>query len=131
MTGHVATCLDVVQMAEKPKEGLEELQRMLRSVSTMYRQLARAATVTKVPIPPEAQLIPSPAAAAAAAANGDAAQRPAGPGPLFWDEYAAANAADWDDFNDEGACRGFFDHARNQLQVKNACLVGAGDDSII
>ncbi len=48
------------QMAENPKEGREELQRMLQSAALMYRQLARAATLTKVPIPSQAQLVPSP-----------------------------------------------------------------------
>ena len=106
-----------VQMAENPKEGAEELQQMLRSVATLYKQLARAATTTRVGIPPEARLGVPPAGAAAAASNGNAAGQP-GPGPLIWDEYAAANAADWDDFKDEG---GMLQSNRKLLRSRQSC----------
>lgn len=87
-------------MAENPKQGAEELQKMLKSATVMWKQLFRAATLARVPIPPEAAMTP-PRAVATANGNAPDAATP-GPGALVWDEFAAANAADWDDFKDEG-----------------------------
>ena len=87
------------QMAENPRQGAEELQKMLKSATVMWKQLARAATFAKVPIPAEAQMTPPPAAAANGNGPDGGAQNP---GALVWDEFAAANAADWDGFKDEG-----------------------------
>lgn len=77
-----------VQFKASDSPSLFELQRLLLCTSDVYKSLAKTAAEGKIPIPEEAQL------------GGTTAN--AGRGPLVWDEFAAAGAADWDDFQDEG-----------------------------
>ena len=66
---------------------MTDLQNLLRQTAEVYRNLVQHAKAASVPVPPEAQL-------------GTGIKR--GPDELEYDEFAAANATDWDDFQDEG-----------------------------
>lgn len=67
---------------------MTDLQNLLRQTAEVYTNLVQHAKAASVPIPPEAQL------------GGGGVKR--GPEELQYDEFAAAGAADWDDFQDEG-----------------------------
>ena len=67
---------------------MTELQSLLKQTAEVYRSLVQHAKAASVPVPPEAQL------------GFGGVKR--GPEEMQYDEFAAANAADWDDFQDEG-----------------------------
>ncbi|DBB00571.1 TPA: hypothetical protein ACH3X3_002269 [Trebouxia sp. C0006] len=69
------------------RTSVTELQNLLKQTAEVYRSLVQHAKAASVPVPPEAQL-------------GTGVKR--GPDQLEYDEFAAANATDWDDFQDEG-----------------------------
>lgn len=70
------------------RTSVTELQSLLKQTAEVYRSLVQHAKAASVPVPPEAQL------------GSGGVKR--GPEELQYDEFAAANAADWDDFQDEG-----------------------------
>ena len=80
---------------------MTELQNLLKQTADVYRSLVQHAKAASVPVPSEAQL-------------GTGVKR--GPDELEYDEFAAANATDWDDFQDEGA----------DFLLFAACCSGAG-----
>ncbi|KAK9844100.1 hypothetical protein WJX81_004424 [Elliptochloris bilobata] len=63
-----------------------ELKRLLRSTAAVYRTLLSHAEAARVEVPPEARL-----------GGGSSAES-----ALVWNEFAAADAANWDNFDDEG-----------------------------
>ena len=76
----------MVQPAQDDKAGPAEVQALLKSTAEVYRNLLQHAKAANVPVPREAQLT-------------DGKPQPSG---LDYDEFAAAGAADWDDFQDQG-----------------------------
>ncbi len=78
----------MVQLRGEDRTSVTDLQNLLRQTAEVYRSLVQHAKAASVPVPPEAQL-------------GTGVKR--GPDELEYDEFAAANATDWDDFQDEGA----------------------------
>lgn len=76
-----------MQLRAEDRGSVTDLQNLLRQTAEVYTNLVQHAKAASVPIPPEAQL-------------GGGVKR--GPDELQYDEFAAANAADWDDFQDEG-----------------------------
>lgn len=77
-----------MQLRGEDRTSVTELQNLLRQTAEVYRSLVQHAKAASVPVPSEAQL-------------GTGVKR--GPDQLEYDEFAAANATDWDDFQDEGA----------------------------
>ena len=69
---------------------MTDLQTLLKNTAEVYRNLVQHANAAGSPVPEEAQ--------------GGSGVR--GPGQLDYDELAAANAADWEDFQDEAAPQG-------------------------
>ncbi|KAL3162274.1 hypothetical protein ABBQ32_009966 [Trebouxia sp. C0010 RCD-2024] len=69
------------------RTSVTELQNLLKQTAEVYRSLVQHAKAASIPVPSEAQL-------------GTGVKR--GPNELDYDEFAAANATDWDDFQDEG-----------------------------
>lgn len=80
-----------MQLRAEDRGSVTDLQNLLRSTAEVYTNLVQHAKAASVPIPPEAQL-------------GAGVNR--GPEELQYDEFAAASAADWDDFQDEGETTG-------------------------
>ena len=76
-----------MQLRGEDRTSVTELQSLLKQTAEVYRSLVQHAKAASVPVPPEAQL-------------GTGVKR--GAEELQYDEFAAANAADWDDFQDEG-----------------------------
>ena len=77
-----------LQLRGEDRGSVTDLQNQLRQTAEVYKNLVQHAKAASVPIPPEAQL-------------GAGVKR--GPEELQYDDFAAAGAADWDDFQDEGA----------------------------
>lgn len=77
-----------VQLRGEDRTSVTELQNLLKQTAEVYRSLVQHAKAASIPVPSEAQL-------------GTGVKR--GPEELEYDEFAAANATDWDDFQDEGA----------------------------
>jgi hypothetical protein len=77
----------LLQLRGEDRTSVTELQNLLKQTAEVYRSLVQHAKAASVPVPPEAQL-------------GTGVKR--GPDQLEYDEFAAANATDWDDFQDEG-----------------------------
>ena len=77
-----------VQLRGEDRTSVTELQNLLKQTAEVYRSLVQHAKAASIPVPSEAQL-------------GTGVKR--GPDELEYDEFAAANATDWDDFKDEGA----------------------------
>lgn len=77
-----------MQLRGEDRTSVTELQNLLKQTADVYRSLVQHAKAASVPVPSEAQL-------------GTGVKR--GPDELEYDEFAAANATDWDDFQDEGA----------------------------
>ena len=65
---------------------MTDLQTLLKNTAEVYRNLVQHANAAGIPVPEEAQM--------------GGGMR--GPGQLDYDEFAAANATDWEDFQDEG-----------------------------
>lgn len=80
-------CVLLLQLRGEDRTSVTELQNLLKQTAEVYRSLVQHAKAASVPVPPEAQL-------------GTGVKR--GPDQLEYDEFAAANATDWDDFQDEG-----------------------------
>ena len=80
-------CL-LLQLRGEDRTSVTDLQTLLKQTAEVYRNLVQHAKAASVPVPPEAQL-------------GTGVKR--GPDEMEYDEFAAANATDWDDFQDEGA----------------------------
>ena len=80
-----------VQLRGEDRTSVTELQSLLKQTADVYRSLVQHAKAASVPVPSEAQL-------------GTGVKR--GPDELEYDEFAAANATDWDDFQDEGESLG-------------------------
>lgn len=76
-----------MQLRGEDRTSVTELQNLLKQTAEVYRSLVQHAKAASVPVPSEAQL-------------GTGVKR--GPDELEYDEFAAANATDWDDFQDEG-----------------------------
>ena len=76
-----------MQLRGEDRTSVTELQNLLKQTAEVYRSLVQHAKAASVPVPSEAQL-------------GTGVKR--GPDELDYDEFAAANATDWDDFQDEG-----------------------------
>ena len=77
-----------MQLRGEDRTSVTELQSLLKQTAEVYRSLVQHAKAASVPVPPEAQL------------GSGGVKR--GPEELQYDEFAAASAADWDDFQDEG-----------------------------
>lgn len=78
----------LLQLRGEDRTSVTDLQNLLKQTAEVYRNLVQHAKAASVPVPPEAQL-------------GTGVKR--GPDEMEYDEFAAANATDWDDFQDEGA----------------------------
>lgn len=76
-----------MQLRGEDRTSVTELQNLLKQTAEVYRSLVQHAKAASIPVPSEAQL-------------GTGVKR--GPNELDYDEFAAANATDWDDFQDEG-----------------------------
>lgn len=77
-----------MQLRGEDRTSVTELQNLLKQTAEVYRSLVQHAKAASIPVPSEAQL--------GTGVKG-------GPDDLEYDEFAAANATDWDDFQDEGA----------------------------
>ena len=84
------------------------LQRLLQQSAHTHRSLLQLASATAVDVPPEAALT-----------AGRSTNEELGPRVLQWSDYVAAGAADWQDFDDEGAF--WAPHARPQLPSACVC----------
>ena len=82
-----------MQLRGEDRTSVTDLQNLLKQTAEVYRSLVQHAKAASVPVPSEAQL-------------GTGVKR--GPDELEYDEFAAANATDWDDFQDEGEPLGAF-----------------------
>lgn len=78
-----------LQLKAEDSEAAADLVALLKSTADVYRTLLGNATRAGINIPPEALLRPT------AALHG-------GREPLPWNDYAAVDADDWEDFEDEG-----------------------------
>ena len=76
-----------------------EIQARLRKSAATHRALIQHATAAAITIPDEANL---------GVAENSSPFAPKGPAVLQWSEFATAQAADWEDFEDEGGCADVF-----------------------
>ena len=83
------------------------LQRLLQQSAQTHRSLLQLASATAVDVPPEAALT-----------AGRSTNEELGPRVLQWSDYVAAGAADWQDFDDEGA----FLATSARLRLPPACV---------
>ena len=79
-----------LQLRAEDRGSVTDLQTLLKNTAEVYRNLVQHANAAGIPVPEEAQM--------------GGGMR--GPGQLDYDEFAAANATDWEDFQDEGAPQG-------------------------
>jgi hypothetical protein len=80
-----------VQLKAEDSEAAADLLALMKSTTDVYRTLLGNATQAGISVPADALLRPSAAVA--------------GQQPLRWNDYAAVDAEDWEDFEDEGELR--------------------------
>ena len=78
-----------VQLQAEDGEAGTELESLLKHTAEVYRTLLGNAQKAGIAVPPEA-LLGGPGAA--------------GKGATRWNDFAALEAEDWEDFEDEGIC---------------------------
>lgn len=78
-----------MQLKDEDGEAGNELRALLKRTAEVYRTLMSNAQAAGIAVPPEAVL-------GGASATGK--------GPPRWSEFAAVDADDWEDFEDEGGC---------------------------
>lgn len=76
-----------LQLQAEDGEAGTELKLLLKHTAEVYRTLLGNAQKANIPVPPEAQL---------------GAPGAAGKGTPRWNDFAALDAEDWEDFEDEG-----------------------------
>ena len=78
-----------MQLKDEDGEAGDELRALLKRTAEVYRTLMSNAQAAGIAVPPEAVL-------GGASATGKGAPR--------WSDFAAVDADDWEDFEDEGGC---------------------------
>ena len=78
-----------MQLKDEDGEAGDELRALLKRTAEVYRTLMSNAQAAGIAVPPEAVL-------GGASATGK--------GPPRWSDFAAVDADDWEDFEDEGGC---------------------------